>query len=78
MARSRADALYAWGMTTESERLRTVVAGPKAVTVDGNTVTQHSPREVIEADRYLRANDAAKRGGMPIRTIKLRPPGGAG
>jgi len=49
------------------------MAGPKAVTVDGQNVTAHDLRQLIDADRYL---DAKKAAGKPlIRFAKLLPPG---
>lgn len=39
-------------------------------------VEHHSLQDMISADRYVKANRAAKRGGMGLRFTKLIPPGG--
>jgi hypothetical protein len=50
--------------------------GPQAATVDGTSVTSNPIPDQIEADKYLKANDAvagSTRRGLVI--TKLRPPG---
>ncbi len=49
---------------------------PKKVTGDEGSVEQHPLADQIEADRYLKAN-AAYRKGLGIRHVKIIPPGTA-
>jgi len=49
------------------------MAGPKSVAVDGQNVTAHDLRQLLDADRYLAAKKAA--GKPAIRFSKLVPPG---
>ena len=60
--------------------LKTVIeesaAGPAQASGDGQSVTQHNIKDLIEADKYLAQKAAAttnKRFGM--RFVKLSPPG---
>lgn len=53
-------------------------AAPKKLVGDQGTVEQHSIKELIEADRYLAAKNAAKSKTFGIRFIKLRGPGAIG
>lgn len=48
---------------------------PKATTTDGVSVTGHSLPELIQADRYLAEQQAAKAGSRGLRVSKLVPPG---
>ncbi len=48
---------------TLEEAIAEAALGPKSVTVDGQTVEAHDPKQLIEADRYLAAKKAAKTGG---------------
>jgi hypothetical protein len=49
-------------------------AGPKMVRGDEGAVEQHSLMDQIEADRYLAAKKAAKK-GLGVRLVRLVPPG---
>ena len=51
--------------------IREAIAGPKSVTVDGQNVTAHDLRQLIDIDRYL----ASKKATTGIRFSKLVPPG---
>ena len=62
-------------MADLSEQIRTNAAAPRRMTVDGNTAEQHSLREQIEADQYLRQRDAGRGSKLPIRLAKIQPGG---
>lgn len=47
-------------------------AGPKAAQNDSGSVTEHSLREQIEADKYL-ANKKALAKGLGLRLAKIQP-----
>ena len=47
---------------------------PKSVTSDGTTVTAHSLKDQIEADRYIESKNAAKK-KLGIRLTRAIPPG---
>ena len=51
-------------------------AGPKSASADGQSVTQHSIKEQIEADRYAKSQAAARTGTLGIRRHKISLPGG--
>lgn len=59
---------------TDTE-IRDHVLAPKRVTSDGQTVENHSVRDVLDADTHLAKKNALK-SVFPIRLIKLVPPGG--
>lgn len=63
-------------MAETSDKIVENVQGPKSVTVDGRTVTQHSPREQIEADRYAKSNSATSK-KLGFRRVVGRNPGAA-
>lgn len=46
----------------------------QSVSVDGQSVRRHSLKDLIELDRYRKA-EQAKRKGLGIRVVKLVPPG---
>lgn len=50
--------------------------GPKSVTVDGNTVSQHSLPDQIELEKYRKANTQAASTARLIFN-KCSPPGAA-
>ena len=64
--------------TTPEEAIESVALGPKTVTVDGQTVIEHSLPDLIAADRYLqsKATQAAAPIGFGIRIQRMVPPGG--
>ncbi len=51
--------------------------GPKSARSDAGSVTQHSLKDQIEADRYLDAKDAADRRHRGLRITQMIPPGAA-
>lgn len=60
-------------MSDLSDELEAAAAKPKQITIDGNTVSQHSLKELIDADRYLRQQTASDQGKRPFTLFKLRP-----
>lgn len=64
--------------TTPQEAIESAALAPKKVAVDGQSVEEHSIRDLIEADRYLAAKRAAanSRPHFGLRFTKLIPPGG--
>ena len=48
---------------------------PAESQVDQTRVREHSLPDQIAADRYLKANQAAKRTGFPVRRTRAKPPG---
>lgn len=55
-------------MADLSDDIETNAGGPKKVTVDGNSAEQHALKDQIEADRYLKSQDAMT---SPKRGISL-------
>jgi len=55
---------------TIADAIAETAKGPKAVTVDGQTVQAHDPRQLIDADRYLAEKKAARN---PLAAIRLIP-----
>ena len=60
-----------------SDALVSAAQGPKSVASDAGTVVQQSLPDLIAADRYLRAKDAATKARRGLRFTKLIPPGNA-
>ena len=60
-----------------SNTIRESAQTAKRAKGDNGEMEQHSLTEQIEADRYLRNQDAAKRGPGGLRFSKLIPPGSA-
>lgn len=58
-----------------TEQVETVAGQPKSVTVDGRTVVGRDVKEVIEADKHVRANNAVKRAFPGVVFGKIDPPG---
>jgi len=56
------------------EQIAENAVNAKSVTVDGQTVVEHSPKDLIEAAKHLAANQG---GNQPrgIRLIRAIPPG---
>lgn len=64
-------------MASETQAaLKSNAAGPKSVSADGQTTTQHSIREQIEADRYVAATKASRRKGLGLVFSRIRLGGG--
>jgi len=62
-------------MADLSSDIETNAQGPKRITIDGQSVTQHGLKDQIEADRYGKANTATRSAGRGIQITKLSPPG---
>lgn len=57
------------------DAIKANATGPQSVSVDGNTVTQHPLPAQIEADRYVKSQEAKARKGFGLRFQKIVPPG---
>lgn len=62
-------------MADLSQQIEDAAQEPKSGTVDGQSFTQHSLKEQIEADKYLAAKEAAKKKTRGIAFTQLRHPG---
>lgn len=64
--------------TSPEEAVEAASLAPKKVAVDGQSVEEHSIKDLIEADRYLSAKRSTAAGGSHrgLRFTKLIPPGG--
>ena len=69
-------------MSTLPDTVETNAAKPRAVTVDGQTVEQHSLKDQIEAAKFAAANSAVTETGNSVGNgkfgvsfFKFRPPG---
>jgi hypothetical protein len=64
-------------MTEEERRaaIEKLMAGPKSVTVDNETVTQMSADELIKLDQYLAGKEMKPSGATGFRFLKFIPPG---
>lgn len=51
--------------------------GPKSVSVDGVITTEHSIKDLIEADDHLRERESTGKKTLPIRFGKIKPGGAA-
>lgn len=58
--------------TTTDEAILDGALGPKSVTVDGQTTTMRSIRELIDADRYLTARNASRSRVAPFQIGRFR------
>jgi hypothetical protein len=58
-----------------SDQIEESAQKPKSATTDAGTVTQHSLSEQIEADQYLKANEAAASTRRGIVLQRFKPPG---
>jgi hypothetical protein len=64
-------------MSDLTTQIETEAAKAQTVTVDGQTIVRRTLKEQIEADQYLKANQAAGRGApWGLRFAKIVPPGG--
>jgi hypothetical protein len=50
-------------------------ASPQSVSIDGQTVTQHSLKDQIEADKYLASKSARTKPALAFSRVKIVPPG---
>jgi len=51
------------------------IKGPRKVTADGVSVEQHSPRDLMELDRYLTDKEIAKNPVQALKIVRIVPPG---
>jgi hypothetical protein len=58
------------------ETIRKNAEGPAKVAGDAGSVEQHSLAEQIDADKYLKAKEAARSKRRGLRFNKIVPPGG--
>lgn len=65
-------------MADLASEIEEAAAGPKSVTVDGETTIARSIDELIQADKYLAAKTAAAQGRGGLRFSKFVPGGAAG
>jgi len=65
-------------MADLSDKIKNNAEGAKSATADGVSVTRHSLREQIEADRYIRGLEQQGKRGFPLRRFQVisGPPGG--
>ena len=59
-------------MSDISEKIDTVARGPKSTTVDGQTVTQHSVKDLIDADQHVSEKAGFSKKKLPIRVGSFR------
>ena len=57
------------------DKIRENAAGPKKAAGDAGSVEQHGLQEQVEADRYLKNQQATQRKNRGLRFNKLVPPG---
>jgi hypothetical protein len=60
-----------------SDAIAENAAGPKRAKGDQGEMEQHSLKDQVEADRYLRNREAAKAGPRALRFSRIVPPGSA-
>jgi hypothetical protein len=60
--------------TALRDAIRENAMGPRRVQGDAGSVEQHSLKDQIEAEKFLAAKEATRR-GLGIRLVKLRPDG---
>lgn len=58
-----------------SEEIEENAQGPQSVTGDSGSVRQHSLKDQIEADKYLRAKASQNTTGLGIKLFRCQPPG---
>jgi len=62
-----------------TDTIEEVAAGPAAASNDNGSVSEHRLSELIDADKYLKANEAAANNtNRGIRFSKLCPPSALG
>jgi hypothetical protein len=60
-----------------TERIEDAASEPANMVVDGNVTTQRSIDELIKADEYLKANEAANSPKKGLVFGRMKPPGSA-
>ena len=61
--------------TSISETIATNAAGPAEAAADGTSAKQHSLRDQIATDEYLRRVNANRRQRPPIQLVQIQSPG---
>lgn len=61
--------------TAASEALAAALAGPAKVSGDAGSVESHKLADMIAADQYVAAKDAALSKRQGLRITRLNPPG---
>jgi len=61
--------------TNLDQTIKDNAAGPRRAKGDSGEVEQHSPKDQIEADRYLNSKAAAKKKGLGIKITRAVPHG---
>lgn len=61
--------------TAASDALSAALAGPAKVSGDAGSVESHKIADMIAADQYLAAKDAASSTRQGLRITRLIPPG---
>lgn len=61
---------------TSTDAVEQVALGPKSVSVDGQSVTEHSIPDLIEAAKFAKAQSSNSKAHRGLRFTKLSPPGG--
>ena len=61
-----------------SDQINTSAAGPRQVTVDGNSVQAQPLPDLIAADRYLAEKAVAGSRKSPLRFARIIPPDALG
>ena len=67
--------------TDNTDAIADAVTRPAAISVEGESKTNRSISEMIEGDRYVKANSALEdiaNGGYPFAGFRVKPPGAGG
>lgn len=56
---------------TVEDAIKEALANPASVSVDGQTVSQHNLKDLIEVDQYLEAKKQRKSSSVGIKICKL-------
>ncbi|MEM9108600.1 MAG: hypothetical protein AAGC72_01095 [Planctomycetota bacterium] len=62
-------------MSDLSTNITTNASGPKKASTGDVTVEQHSLKDQIEADKYLKGQTATNKSKLPIRLARIKPGG---
>lgn len=52
--------------------IQDAVNNPASVSIDGQTVSQHNLKDLIEADKYLESKKASRSNRLGIRIFKMQ------
>lgn len=62
-------------MSDLSDQIEENAAAPRQISVDGQSVSEHSLPDQIAADRYLQEKAAATSRKLPVGRFRIRPGG---